>query len=86
METKNLIGGLLAGAAIGVTVGLLLAPRSGKETIDKVTKGSKRLADDLKNAVGNSMESLMTQHNNGVDEATRSGKDVLTNASKKIKV
>ncbi|MBK7652391.1 MAG: YtxH domain-containing protein [Flammeovirgaceae bacterium] len=32
MEAKNLVGGLLAGAAIGVAVGVLLAPRSGEQT------------------------------------------------------
>ena len=40
METKNLIGGLLAGAAIGVAVGILLAPRSGQQTRKKISKES----------------------------------------------
>lgn len=86
METKKLIGGLLAGAAIGVAVGILLAPRSGKETIDRVAKGSKRLASDLKNSVDSSIGSLKSQYNNGVDEAARRGKDALTNASERVKV
>jgi gas vesicle protein len=40
MNAKNLIGGLLAGAAVGVAIGILLAPGSGKETKAKLTKGS----------------------------------------------
>ena len=86
METKKLIGGLLAGAAIGVAIGILLAPRSGKETLYKVAKGSKRLASDLRSTVDGSIESLKTQFNNGVDETARRGKEVLTNASERIKV
>jgi gas vesicle protein len=86
METKKLIGGLLAGAAIGVAIGILLAPRSGEETIGKISKGSRRLADDLKNSVGNSISSLKAQYNSGVDETARRGKDVISNASERIKV
>jgi hypothetical protein len=41
MEAKNLIGGLLAGAAIGVAVGILLAPRSGEQTRKKLMRESK---------------------------------------------
>jgi gas vesicle protein len=86
METKKMIGGLLAVAAIGVAVGILLAPGSGKETLNKVSKGSKRLANDIKNTVDGSIESLKTQFNNGVEETARRGKEVLTNASERIKV
>jgi gas vesicle protein len=86
METKKLIGGLLAGAAIGVAIGILLAPGSGEQTIGKITKGSKRLANDLKSTVDDSMESLKNQFNNGVDETVRRGKDALANASERIKV
>lgn len=85
METKKLIGGLLAGAALGVAIGILLAPRSGKETIGNIAKGSKRLAADLKGTVDDSIESLKVKYNNGVDETARRGKDLIGNASDRVK-
>ncbi len=86
METKKMIGGLLAGAAIGVAVGLLLAPRSGEQTRNNLIKGSKRLADDLKNTVGDSFDSLKGKYNGAIDETTRRGKEALSQVSDRIKV
>lgn len=86
METKKLIGGLLAGAAIGVAVGILLAPRSGEQTQKKIVGGSKRLANDLKNAVGDSINSLKGQYNGAVDETAKRGREVLSQASDRAKV
>jgi gas vesicle protein len=40
INAKSLIGGILAGAAAGVAIGILLAPASGKETRDNLVKGS----------------------------------------------
>ena len=77
MEAKNLIGGLLAGAAIGVAIGLLLAPGSGKETRKKLIKGSRKLSDDVKGSLEDSIDSLKTRFNSGIDELARKGKDVL---------
>jgi gas vesicle protein len=86
METKKLIGGLLAGAAIGIAIGMLLAPRSGAETQKKLYSGSKRLADDLKNAVGGSIDSVKNRYNSAVDDTARRGKEVITQASERAKV
>lgn len=85
METKKLIGGLLAGAAIGVAVGILLAPRSGQETQNKIVKGSKRLADDLRNKVGSSVDSVKNQYNNAVDNTARKGREAVSNLSDGVK-
>lgn len=86
METKKLIGGLLAGAAIGIAIGMLLAPRSGAETQKKILGGSKRLANDLKNAVGESIDSVKNRYNSAVDDTARRGKDVISQASERAKV
>ncbi|HOX81931.1 MAG TPA: YtxH domain-containing protein [Chryseolinea sp.] len=85
METKKLIGGLLAGAAIGVAVGLLLAPRSGEQTQKKLIRGSKRFANDFKNTVGDSIESLRGKYNGAIDETAKRGKEVLSSVSDKLK-
>ena len=86
METKKLIGGLLAGAAIGVAIGILLAPRSGQDTQKKILGGSKKLANDLKNAVGESYDSLKGRYNSAVDDTARRGKEVISQTSERVKV
>lgn len=42
---KNFLKGLLFGAAVGGTSGLLLAPKSGKETRDSFTNGIEELTE-----------------------------------------
>ncbi len=86
MNAKNLIGGLLAGAAIGVAIGILLAPSSGKQTRGDLASGSRKLTDSLKGTVEDSIESLKGKFNYGVDEAVKRGKDTANNLGDKIKV
>ena len=85
METKKLIGGLLAGTAIGIAIGILLAPGSGEQTRNNVVKGSKRFANDLKNTVEESMDSLKNQYNRSVDETAKRGREVITQVGERIK-
>ena len=73
MDTKNVIGGMLAGAVIGVIVGLLLAPERGGETRKNILKGSRKLADDLKGTFEDSIESMKGKFNGGVKEVTKRG-------------
>jgi gas vesicle protein len=85
MDAKNLIGGLLAGAAIGVAIGILLAPKSGAETREDINKGSRKFSDNLKGTIDDSIDMLKEKFNSGVDEATRRTKEVVNGASEKIK-
>ncbi len=97
METKKLIGGLLAGAAIGVAVGLLLAPRSGEQTQKKIMRGSKKFTDDLKKSVNSSIDTIRDKYNSSIDtmkdkyngsvnETEKRGKEVLSSVSDRVKV
>lgn len=86
MDAKNLIGGLLAGAAVGVAIGMLLAPDSGANTRKKIGDGSRKLSDALKDSVDGSIDSLKEKFNSGLDEVVRKGKDTLYNSSEKVKV
>ncbi len=86
MNAKNLIGGLLAGAAVGVAIGILLAPGSGKETKAKLMKGSNKLVGDIKDALEDSVDSLKYQFNDAVDGVARKGKDLVSNARDGAKV
>lgn len=47
---------LFAGLAAGLTLGLLFAPESGKETRDKVRKAAEDGVDQVKKAYGDVME------------------------------
>ena len=85
MEAKNLIGGLLVGAAIGVAIGMLFAPASGKESRKKLLKGSKKLGDDVKGSLEESIDSLKNRFNTGIDELARKGKDVLNSTNERVK-
>ncbi|MCZ8217754.1 MAG: YtxH domain-containing protein [Cyclobacteriaceae bacterium] len=85
MDAKNLIGGLLAGAAIGVAIGILLAPKSGAETREDISKGSRKLSDNLKGTFDDSIDMLKEKFNSGVDEATRRTKEVVNGANEKLK-
>ncbi len=79
MEVKSLVGGLLAGAAIGVAIGILLAPASGRETRGKIIKRSKVLVDDLKNVVQGREAYLKHQSKTVVDDGARWMKEDLLN-------
>ena len=45
---KKGLGKVLAGAAVGVGIGMLLAPKSGEETSKDLKKGAKNLANKVK--------------------------------------
>jgi gas vesicle protein len=86
MNAKDLIGGLLAGAAIGVAIGLLLAPKSGKQTREDLANGTRKLTDSLKGTVEESLESLKGKFNSGVEEVVKRGKETTNNLGEKLKV
>ena len=54
---KKLVTGLVAGAIVGTTAGMLLAPRSGKENREMVGKN----ADKFRNRTGWAFESLKSR-------------------------
>ncbi len=47
------IFGFLAGAAVGATLGILFAPRSGKETRERIAKRVNHAKDDLDELIEN---------------------------------
>ena len=85
-DTKKLIGGLIAGAAIGIAVGLLLAPRSGVKTRKKLLNDSLRLKDDVLSSVEDSLNALRKQFNHKIDQMAKGGKELINHASEKVKV
>ena len=85
-DPKNLIGGIIAGAAIGIAVGMLLAPNDGKRTRQKLVDGSTKLKDNLVGSVNDSIEKLKEQFNTKLDQLAKEGKQKVDYTSEKIKV
>ncbi len=86
MDSKKMIGGLLAGAAIGVAIGILLAPSSGERTRGKLVKGSRKLSNNLQGTVEDSIESLKEKFNSGVDEVVKKGREMINHGSERVKI
>jgi len=76
-DSKKLIGGLMAGAALGIAVGLLLAPRSGDKTRKKLLNDSLKIKDDVLSTVEGSIDSLRRQFNSKFDQIARGGKEAV---------
>lgn len=85
MEAKNIIGGFIAGAALGVAAGLLLAPASGVKTRKKLMRGSMKVKDNVVDYVETSMDSLRSQFNEKIDALAKRGKEVINHASERVK-
>ena len=86
MEAKNLIGGFLAGAALGAAAGLLLAPASGNKTRKELVKGSLKLKDNMVDYVDDSIEDIRNQFNERIDQLAKRGRETINHVSEKIKV
>jgi gas vesicle protein len=85
-DPKNLIGGFIAGAAVGIAIGMLLAPSEGRQTRQKIVDGSLKLKDDLVGTVNESIEKLKDQFAGKIDQLAKEGKQKVDYASEKIKV
>lgn len=85
-DPKYLIGGFIAGAAVGIAVGMLLAPTAGKDTRKKIADGTVKLKDNLVGTVNESIEKLKDQFNAKVDQLSKEGKQKVDYTSEKIKV
>lgn len=85
MNARNIIGGFIVGAALGVAAGLLLAPTSGIRTRRKLIKGGKKIKDNVVDYVETSIDSLRSQFNEKIDSLAKRGKDVINHASERVK-
>jgi gas vesicle protein len=86
MNAKSLIGGLLAGAALGLAAGVLLAPASGVQTRKKIVKGSAKLKDEVMSSVEDSLDAIRAQFNSKIDKMAGKSKDAVNHAAERVKV
>jgi len=85
-DPKSLIGGFIAGAALGIAAGILLAPDSGQRTRKKIVDGSIKLKDDLMHSVDSSLESIRRQVTSKIDQLARGSKQNGDQVTEKSRV
>lgn len=85
MSTKNENGllALLAGAAIGVTLGILFAPDKGSKTREKIKDGLDNLKDDAKSKWDSLEEETKERFSETKDNLKDSVENFLSNSSYK---
>ena len=71
--------GLLAGVAIGATLGILFAPDKGEETRKKIATGKADLEGDLEERFDDFLEDLKERFSEVKDEAATKARDVKKN-------
>jgi gas vesicle protein len=86
MNAKNLIGGFLAGAAIGVAAGLLMAPYSGAKARRKLMRGSMKVKKNVVDYVEDSIDGLRSQLNEKIDTIAKRGKETINGAAERVKM
>ena len=95
-DSSNTILGILAGTAIGATLGILFAPDKGTETRKKLVEQSNALAEDVSASTGQLknqvMETLSTKKEtlddrveSIVSSASYKTEDVITTLEDKLK-
>ena len=75
-ERTNGILGFLAGAAIGATLGVLLAPRSGKETRERIRNKAGETKDEVDELIGKARDEWAKAKGKAADAATMTKDEV----------
>ena len=86
MNAKSLIGGILAGTAVGVAIGMLFAPATGERTQKRLIKGARKLRDSLMEKADDSFESIKDKYNTQIDALAKRSKDGINAMTERVKV
>jgi gas vesicle protein len=70
MKSGKVLLGLLAGVAIGATLGILFAPDKGSSTRKKISKKGDEYADELEKRFNDFIDSMTKKYETAKDEAT----------------
>jgi gas vesicle protein len=69
MKSGKILLGLLAGVAIGATLGILFAPDKGSSTRKKISKKGDEYADELEKKFNDFIDSMTKKYETVKDEA-----------------
>ena len=69
MKSGKVLLGLLAGVAIGATLGILFAPDKGSSTRKKISKKGDEYADELEKKFNDFIDSMTKKYETVKDEA-----------------
>ena len=84
--TVKIIGGFLAGAALGTAAGILMAPDSGRKTRKRMIDESKKLSDQFSDSVAKTFDTVKSTYNKKLDEYAKSGKSSIDSLKDTIKM
>ncbi len=76
MSSGKVILGVLAGAAIGATLGILFAPDKGSATRKKITRKSSKYVDKLEEEFNEFIESITKEYEALREEAILKGENI----------
>ena len=76
MSSGKVILGVLAGAAIGATLGILFAPDKGSVTRKKITRKSSKYVDKLEKEFNEFIESITKEYEALREEAILKGENI----------
>ena len=79
MSKGKLVTGVLAGAAAGAILGILLAPDKGSETRKKIAKKGNDLSETVKDGIGKIGDSINNKYQNVKGDAKEMMNEVKEN-------
>lgn len=68
-DAKKISLGILIGGAVGTAAGVLLAPKSGKETRDDISQAAKDAADTIKVKSNDALETAKQKKDQAINKA-----------------
>lgn len=80
----KILGGFLVGSIAGAAAGLLLAPKSGKDTRKDILDKSKEWEGDLKKSGKKKMDALKRTYNDKVEELAKESKEGINHIKEKV--
>ncbi|WP_338357026.1 YtxH domain-containing protein [Yeosuana marina] len=81
MKSSNTILGLVAGLAVGATLGILLAPDKGEKTRKKIVSKTRETKDKLKDSFDDFLDTVSEKYGSIKDQ----GEELLKKEKEEIK-